>query len=76
MLAPKEVPAATPNTSAPTDTEPTSTNLAAVGNEPADIATENAPAESSGPDAVEQSDGSVETEDTPVANTPVFAFTC
>ena len=74
MIAPEEVPAVTPNTSAPTGTEPTSTNSTVVGNESAVIGTENAPAEASGPDAVDQSAGNVETEDAPVASTPVFAL--
>ena len=65
VVVPETVPAVTPSTPAPTDTEPTLTSPAVVENEPADTATGNAPAEASGPDTVNQA-GNVETEDAPV----------
>ena len=74
MTAPGTVPAVTPSTSVPTNTGPTLTSPAVVEIEPADTATENAPAEASRPDTVDQSGQNIEAEDASVADTPKFAL--
>ena len=74
VVVPDTIPAVTSSTPSPTDTEPSLTTPAVVENEPADNATGNAPAEARGPDTVSQAAGNVETEDAPVASTPVVAL--